>query len=177
MKDAGCWMICYGIESGDDKVLAMNKKGATCEQAKEAVKWTKEAGIKVWGYFMLGLYGDTYESMCRTISFARSLRVDIANFAVSAPYPGTEWNKIATAMGNNLHDSTFDQNFSAVVSQPDCPAELVRRMQKRAYLRWFISFRGLRMFLTNPRFIIHAMFDHIRTFVQKTSKTDISVLR
>jgi radical SAM superfamily enzyme YgiQ (UPF0313 family) len=166
-------MICYGIESGDDKVLAMNKKGATCEQAKKAVKWTKEAGIKVWGYFMLGLYGDTHESMCRTINFAISLGVDIANFAVSAPYPGTEWNSVAKGLGNSLHDSTFDQNFSAVVSQPACPASLVRSMQKQAYLRWFISLRGLMMFLSNPRFFFHAILDHIRSFTKKTTNPDL----
>jgi radical SAM superfamily enzyme YgiQ (UPF0313 family) len=163
MKDAGCWMICYGIESGDDEVLAKNKKGATCEQAKQAVKWTKEAGIRIWGYFMLGLYGDTLGSMQRTIDFACSLRLDIANFAVSAPYPGTEWNSISTKYYNLSADVVFDQNFSATVNQPECPASLVRRMQKLAYLRWFFSMRGLKMFLSNPRFFLHALCDHMRS--------------
>jgi anaerobic magnesium-protoporphyrin IX monomethyl ester cyclase len=155
--------ICYGIESGDDEVLAKNKKGATCEQARKAVKWTKKAGIKVWGYFMLGLYGDTFESMQRTIDFACSLGVDIANFAVSAPYPGTEWSRIATSEMGLSADMVFDQNFSAIVEQPDCPSALVRTMQKRAYLRWFGSVRGLMMFLKNPEFFAHALADHIRS--------------
>lgn len=173
MKDAGCWMICYGIESGDDKVLEMNKKGATCEQAKQAIKWTKEAGIKVWGYFMLGLFGDTRESMERTIRFAIGLKPDIANFAVSAPYPGTSWHSIATSMGNNLHDSTFDQNFSAIVSQPDCPANLVRDMQRKAYFKFYFSIQGIKMFLKNPEFFAHALIDHISTFNQKTTATTV----
>jgi radical SAM superfamily enzyme YgiQ (UPF0313 family) len=165
MKKAGCWMICYGIESGDDEVLAKNKKGATCEQAKRAVRWTKEAGIKVWGYFMLGLYGDTFESMQRTIRFAKSLPIDIANFAVSAPYPGTEWSNIAREhswMGpqDNL---VFDQNFSSIVNQPDCPASLVRHMQKQAYKQFYLSVRGLKMFFKNPEFFAHALADHIRS--------------
>lgn len=165
MKKSGCWMICYGIESGDDEVLAKNKKGATCEQAKQAVKWTKEAGIKVWGYFMLGLYGDSYESMQRTIDFACSLKCDIANFAVSAPYPGTEWNRIARTdfQLSDKPNQTFDQNYSAIVEQPDCPSALVRTMQKRAYLKWFGSMRGLKIFLRNPGFFLNALSDHIRS--------------
>lgn len=172
MKDSGCWMICYGIESGDDFVLAKNKKGATCEQAKKAVKWTKKAGIKVWGYFMLGLYGDTKESMRRTIDFSKSLGVDIANFAVSAPYPGTEWNRIAVSLGNAL-SGEFDQNYSAIVEQENCPSSLVREMQKRAYFEWFISLRGLKLFLKNPGFFLHALSDHISTFFKKTSKPNL----
>lgn len=163
MKNSGCWMICYGIESGDNRVLEMNKKGATCEQAKQAVEWAKEAGIKVWAYGMLGLYGDTKESMQRTIDFICGLKVDIANFAVSAPYPGTEWNSIAQGMGNDLHDSTFDQNFSSIVSQPACPSSLVRDMQRKAYFQWYFSLRGLMIFLRNPWFILHAFTDHIRS--------------
>ena len=165
MKRAGCWMVCYGIESGDDKVLEMNKKGATCEQAEKAVRWTKEAGIKVWGYFMLGLYGDDYESMQRTIDFAVALRPDIANFAVSAPYPGTEWNRIATERFSLQSGAVlFDQNFSAVVNQPNCPSDLVRSMQKRAYIKWFGSIRGLKIFFKDPWFFLNALADHIRTF-------------
>jgi hypothetical protein len=142
----------------------MNKKGATCEEARKAVKWAKDAGLAVWGYFMLGLYSDTRESMERTIKFACDLPVDIANFAVSAPYPGTEWNRISTEMGWLGNSDVFDQNFSAIVNQPDCPASLVRQMQRQAYQRFYLSLRGLKMFLKNPEFIWHAFADHIRTF-------------
>lgn len=173
MKDAGCWMICYGIESGDNRVLEMNKKGATCEQAEKAVKWTKESGIKVWGYFMLGLYGDTPATMQRTIDFAWRLGVDIANFAVSAPYPGTEWHKYATAMGNDLHDTTFDQNYFCAVDQPDCPANVVKEFQRKAYYRWYFSIRGLLIFLRNPEFFFHALTDHIRTFFKETTNSTL----
>lgn len=163
MKRAGCWMICYGIESGDDEVLSKNKKGATCEQAKQAVWWTKSAGIKVWGYFMLGLYGDTRESMQRTIRFAKSLPVDIANFAVSAPYPGTEWEFIGSNNGWIKNGEIYDQNFSAIVSQPNCSIDMVRKMQRKAYLSLYISWRGLKIFLMNPGFFIRAFTDHIRS--------------
>lgn len=172
MAKAGCWMICYGVESGDNRVLEMNKKGATCEQAKKAVKWTKDAGIKVWTYFMLGLFGDTYESMERTIRFAIDLKPDIANFAISCPYEGTEFNRIARSNGWLL-EGDYDQNFSAIVEQPDCPSWLVRQMQRKAYRRWYFSIRGIMMFLRDPEFFANVISDHIRTFTQKNSNSTL----
>lgn len=177
MKDNGCWMICYGIESGDDTVLKKNKKGATCEQAKKAVSWAKKAGLKVWAYFMLGLYGDSYETMQRTIDFACKLKPDIANFAVSAPYPGTEWNKIASEQFG-LSEGMFDQNFACDVSQPDCLAWLVKHMQRKAYLKFYLSWRGV-LFLVQcfPHwgFLAHVLADHIRSTFKKNSGTDKKV--
>ena len=99
MKAAGCWMICYGVESGNDRVLSMNKKEATVAQARQAVRWAKQAGLKVWTYMMLGMYGDSKETMEETIQLACELDGDICNFALAAPYPGTEWGKIAQANG------------------------------------------------------------------------------
>lgn len=150
MKSAGWWMVSYGVESGDDKVLAMNKKEATVEQARKAVRWSKEAGLKVWGYFMLGMYGDDVRSMERTIGLSLSEPFDIVNFSVSAPYPGTEWGEIAGSNGW-IEDSSwgaFDQNFSAQVNQPGCHRDTVKAMQRQAYLRWYLSKRGLK-FMAN----------------------------
>jgi len=150
MKSAGWWMISYGCESGDNRVLAMNKKEATVEQAEKAVRWTKEAGIKVWGYFMLGMFGDDRESMERTVKFAMSQPFDIVNFSVSAPYKGTEWGNIAEEQGwiTDKRWQAYDQNYSAQVSQPNCDRNLVRNFQRSAYLRYFFSVRGLK-FLIN----------------------------
>lgn len=169
MKKAGFWMICYGIESGDDKVLAMNKKEATVAQAKQAVKWAKEAGLQVWGYFMLGMYGDNAATMEATIKLSLSLPLDIANFAVSAPYPGTEWGEIASGNGwlKDTRWEAYDQNYSAQVSQPDCSLELVKQFQKKAYLRWYFSWRGFKFLLNSFRpeyfsYFISTIKDHLR---------------
>lgn len=146
MRQAGCWMVCYGIESGDDYVLTMNKKNASVEDARNAVRWAKDAGLQVWIYMMLGLYCETRESMDRTLKLALELPVDIANFAISAPYPGTEWNKIAKREGWLLSErwEAFDQNYSAIVNQPYCSAKEVKAFQLKAYLRWYLSWRGLK---------------------------------
>lgn len=170
MKAAGCWMICYGIESGNDRVLQMNEKGkgATVEQAKQAVRWTKEAGIKVWGYFMLGLYGDNESSMLDTLDLALSLPLDIANFSLAAPYPGTRWGDIAASNGwlSDTSWSAYDQNVSAIVDQPDCSHQDVLRMQRQAYRKWYFSPRGLRFFMRAyrpeyTRFFWNAIREHL----------------
>jgi len=169
MKKAGFWMICYGVESGDDKVLEMNKKEATVEQARKAVRHAKKAGLRVWGYHMLGMYGDTLESMRRTIDLSLSEPFDIVNFAISAPYPGTEWGEIASSNGW-LKDSrweAYDQNYSAQVSQPGCSLELVKKVQREAYFRWYASPRGLKFLADSFRpeylsYFWNTIRDHLR---------------
>ncbi len=90
MKRAGCYAIAYGIETGSSDILKVLQKETTLEQAEEAVKITREAGIEVIGYFMLGSPGETREDIHRTIEFAKKLKVDFAQFSVTTPFPGTE---------------------------------------------------------------------------------------
>jgi len=169
MKQVGFWMICFGTESGNNKVLEMNKKEATVEQAREANKAAKRAGLRVWNYFMLGLHGDTKSSMEDTIKLSLELPSDIVNFAISAPYPGTEWGKIAEEKGWMVDKrwEAYDQNYSAQVSQPDCPVDLVKKMQKKAYFKWYTSWRGAKFFLNSFRpeymdYFIKTIGDHLR---------------
>ena len=169
MKASGFWMICYGCESGDNRVLEMNKKEATVEQAREAVRMAKQAGLRVWGYFMLGMFGDTRESMDATIKLSAEEPFDIVNFAISAPYPGTEWGQIADSNGwlVDRRWEAYDQNYSAQVSQPGCSLELVRQYQKKAYANWYFSHRGLKFLADGFRpeylsYFYNTIRDHIR---------------
>ena len=89
MKDAGCWMVYYGIESGDPEILKIINKGETVEEIRQAIKWTNEVGIQSWGSFMFALPGETPESATKTINFAKSLGLDFASFHLTTPFPGT----------------------------------------------------------------------------------------
>ncbi len=89
MKQAGCYLVCYGIESGNEEVLRIINKGITLKQVREAVRWSKEAGLEVFGYFMLGLPGDTKKSMEDTIRLAVELDLDIAKASITVPLPTT----------------------------------------------------------------------------------------
>lgn len=151
MKRAGCWMINYGIETGSDEILRNVKKGgyATVAQARKAVLWTKDAGIKVWAYFIMGLPGESKKTVKETIQFAKSIPADIVNFAVGAPYPGTELYSQAKEKGWLQSESweDFDQNYSAILSYPDFSSEDIMRAISRAYKAWYLRPYGLAAFL------------------------------
>jgi anaerobic magnesium-protoporphyrin IX monomethyl ester cyclase len=151
MKKAGCWMIAYGIETGSDMILKNVKKGGyhTVEQARKAVAWTKDAGISVWAYFIMGLPGENKDTVEETIALAKSIPADIVNFAVGAPYPGTELYTQAKEHGWLESEcwEDFDQNYSAILSYPDFSSDDVMKSIRRAYLKWYLRPRGVVAFL------------------------------
>jgi radical SAM superfamily enzyme YgiQ (UPF0313 family) len=89
-KEAGCWAILFGAESGVQKNLITIRKGTTLEQIKRAVKDAQEVGLKVSTPFMFGIPGETFEEGLQTIQFAVELDPDMANFHAITPFPGTD---------------------------------------------------------------------------------------
>lgn len=90
MKEAGCYAVSYGIESGSSRILDGIDKGINLGQVSTAVQWAKQAGIEVIGYFMVGSPGETPETIRETVDFAKKLKLNYAQFAVTTPYPGTK---------------------------------------------------------------------------------------
>lgn len=90
MKECGCWQVLYGLESGDDRMLILLKKGNTVEDNRKAVMWAAELGMSTRGDFVLGTPGETKESLNNTLSFALSIPLDYAHFNKFVPFPGTE---------------------------------------------------------------------------------------
>ena len=109
-KDAGCWAILFGAESGVQKDLNAIKKGITLEQTCKAVKAAKDAGLTVHTPFLFGIPGQTYEDGLKSIEFACEINPDIANFHAITPFPGSELydnlDKYGT-MSNDLNDFTY----------------------------------------------------------------------
>ena len=109
-KDAGCWAILFGAESGVQKDLNTIRKGITPAQTRKAVKAAKEVGITVYTPFLFGIPGQTYEDGLKSIEFAMELDPDIANFHAITPFPGTELydniEKYGT-MSEDLSDYTY----------------------------------------------------------------------
>ena len=89
MRDAGCDAISFGIESGNQEMLRRVKKGITLEQARNAVKLCKEAGILAHASFMVGLPGESPESLRDTAEFSKSLGIAYGYHFLS-PFPGTD---------------------------------------------------------------------------------------
>lgn len=89
-RDAGCWAILFGAESGVQKNLNTIRKGITLDQTRRAVKTAQETGLTVHTPFLFGLPGETFEDGLKTIEFACELNPDIASFHALTPFPGTE---------------------------------------------------------------------------------------
>ena len=94
MKQAGCYAIAYGIESGSPEMLDILNKGITIEQVEEAIRITREVGLQTIGYFMIGSPGESRETIRKTIEFAKRLKLDFAQFAITTPFPGTKLYKL-----------------------------------------------------------------------------------
>jgi radical SAM superfamily enzyme YgiQ (UPF0313 family) len=126
MKDAGCAMICYGLESGNQKILDRANKRATLEKARRAVQITKDAGIAVLGSFILGLPGETRETMEETIRFAQSLGVP-HGFHLLSPFPGTRIRERADEYGIKILTddwSLYDANHAITETEALKAAEV-----------------------------------------------------
>ena len=89
MKKAGCIRVFFGIESGNDSVLRLMKKEITVKQASDAVRTTKDAGVQVGAFFILGYPGENDRTVLDTVRFASSLPLDYLSFTLPYPIPGT----------------------------------------------------------------------------------------
>ncbi len=95
LKRAGCWVVAFGFEHGSQEMLDKMKKGARVEKAYEAVKICRRNGLKVHGFFVIGLPWETRETLEQCFQFARTLDTDFFDFNIAYPLPGTEFFEIA----------------------------------------------------------------------------------
>jgi len=99
MRAAGCRLFIVGFESGNPQILKNIKKGASVEQAREFMKNCKKAGIVVHGDFIIGLPGETRETIEESLQFAKELDCETIQVSIAHAYPGTEFYDFAQANG------------------------------------------------------------------------------
>jgi radical SAM superfamily enzyme YgiQ (UPF0313 family) len=139
MGKAGCWMIAWGIESGNYEILKHAHKGADPAKAQRVLTWSRQAGIMNWGYFIIGLPGETEETIQQTIAFSKKLPLDIALFHIAAPYPGTPFFFEVVENGwfrPGTKWEEVDMDRSTVLDYPHLRAERLEYWQKRAFREW-----------------------------------------
>jgi hopanoid biosynthesis associated radical SAM protein HpnJ len=110
MKDAGCRLLIVGYESGDPQILKNIKKGATIDMAQRFTANCKKLGLVVHGDFIVGLPGETRESIRRTIDFAKRLDTETVQVSIAHPYPGTEFYDYAHKNNLITIDSMTDES-------------------------------------------------------------------
>ena len=139
MKKAGCRMVRYGIESGDQETLNIMKKGITLEQAKKATKWTRETGMESFCFFMIGYPNEDEKKIKNTIDFAKNLNIDWAMFSNVTPYPSTDLLELAYEKGL-LKDREYWRKFTLGKTNERIPYEFpdMDRWVKKAYKSFYL---------------------------------------
>ena len=179
LKDAGLRRTAFGVESGDPEILKSIDKKVDHDTIRWAFRNAKEVGLETIAFLIIGLPGETRETMQRTIDFAIELDPLIANFSMMTPYPGTKVYEIIKRQGRFLINDWEDYVFfeqKARYEMGDMTAELVEEMYRKAYRQYYLRpspvMRRVKtkdFWYNLPRNVRIAS----RTFIPKKEKTDL----
>ncbi|MCL7387226.1 MAG: B12-binding domain-containing radical SAM protein [Thaumarchaeota archaeon] len=171
MRRAGCWVVYLGIESASQEILDATGKRITMNQIAKAVRILKEAGIKVLGSFILGFPEETIETAEQTITLAKKLDLDYAQFSILTPYPGTPLYEYAKQ--NNMLLTRDWSKFTAiepVMKLKNITPTQLKSLLEKAYLTFYVRPKMLwRLFRQKQFYIIKrtikAVTKYLRTRV------------
>jgi hopanoid biosynthesis associated radical SAM protein HpnJ len=139
-RESGCRLLIVGYESGDPQILKNIKKGATVERARQFTKDTRKLGLVVHGDFILGLPGESRESIRTTINFAKELDVETIQVSIAHAYPGTELYDFAKKNGFIVGTERMVDDGGHQVAQieyPGLPREHVLEMVHKFYDEYY----------------------------------------
>ncbi len=162
MRASGCTCVAFGLESANEEVLSHYEKEVTREQALRAIGLCRKKGIQVAGYFILGLPGESRESMARTIEFSRRSGIDYASFAVASPDYGTRLRHESIAAGRiDGGYRHFNRSRASLSLTPELGERELQRLLRRAtagfygrpsyMLKTLLRVRSLRQFYETVR--------------------------
>src|SRR5580704_8836460 len=139
MKEAGCRLLIVGYESGDQQILKNIKKGATVERALDFQRDCHKLGLVVHGDFILGLPGETRESIRNTIEFAKQLDCETIQVSIAHAFPGTEFFDYAKVNGFITNEAMSDEggHQMAHIEYPGLPVEYVMEMVHKFYDEYY----------------------------------------
>ncbi|MFH1591796.1 MAG: radical SAM protein [Candidatus Woesearchaeota archaeon] len=146
MKQAGCWRVLYGLESGVQSVLNRMKKDITPQQMKDAIRLTRDVGLESYGIFIFGMPNETYEMGLETIKFAKTLDLDYCAFSTLDPLPGTEvYEEVKDEAGYKGVDYLYSGaiSYTSKLTTEENLKKLVRRGYRKFYLRPSYALRRL----------------------------------
>jgi radical SAM superfamily enzyme YgiQ (UPF0313 family) len=154
LKDAGCYRVGFGIETGNADIMKSIKKGITLEQAHKAVYLAKKVGLESTANFMIGNLDETVDTVNDSIRFAIALDPDYAQFTRAIPFPGSEMYAILKNQGNiitqNWDDYDYLSNDTKIFIHKNLSHETIRKKMKAAYRRFYLR----------PAFVYHEIKKH-----------------
>jgi hopanoid biosynthesis associated radical SAM protein HpnJ len=172
MAQAGARLFITGLESGSDQILKNIKKGATTAMAREFVRNCKKVGIRVHGDFILGLPGETRETIQQTLDFAKELDCETVQISMAHAFPGTELYNFA-AQNGFLRTEALTNSFGHQLPHLEYPGlsreEMmagVRRFYDQYYFRPRVIWRIVREALWDAherKRLFHEAVDFLRT--------------
>lgn len=144
MKDTGCRLLIVGYESGSNHILKNIKKGVNTEQMKLFTCEAKKAHLMVHGDFIIGLPGETKDTVAQTLKFIKELKPNILQIAVSTPIPGTEfydWVKENRFMlVDNLEESIDENGFQkCIISYPEFSKDDIEKCVDKILKDYYLS--------------------------------------
>jgi len=139
MKESGLTSVFIGVESGDDAMLASIQKGTTVAMIRTALAMLDKVGIKVYCGFILGLPGETSESIEKTLAFSRELKKYSVAFSIATPFPGTVLYRKAQEEGFKVDDwAHFDYHGIPYVTK-GLTREQLSSYYNKTVLRYYLS--------------------------------------
>lgn len=141
LYESGCYRVTFGVESGDPVVLKEINKKINLDQVKLAFKWAREAGLETHAAFMLGLPGQTEESIQKTIDFAKKLDPDYAKFNITIPLPGTvlynSWKENNYIISDTWEDFGFHK-VNKIYNHPNLSWETIEKYYHKSYREFYL---------------------------------------
>lgn len=180
MEKAGCHLIKFGAESGNQDVLNAVKKGVTLDQTRQAFKDCAEVGIATHAHFMVGMPKETHASMEDTIRLALEIEPTTATFGICTPYPGTplfrEVQRKDPSIGDGAENAAMERlhvegSFNHLFCDLDSETlkKTVKKFYRRFYLRPSYVVRSLGR-IRNGNMLRNAVVGGLNVFSFATSK-------
>lgn len=172
MREAGLRRIMYGFETGSETGQQSIRKNASLDSACRAVAMTRQAGVEMIGFFMLGVPGDTKESMEATIRFAADLDIDFAKFTVFSPFPGTSVYEDLLSKGE-IEETERWESFTNYPTNENPPIYLPKGVTIRDIVS--LQRKALLKFYMRPKMIYKQLFE-IRTLKLSDIRSSLGML-
>ena len=159
MREAGLRHVVVGFETGNDQILKNIKKGITKAQAIEFTRNCKKLGLSVHGAFIMGLPGETRETIQETIEFAKAMDLNSIQASLASPYPGTEFYDLCKKEGWIATESFLDDtgHQTCVISYPNLSSKEIFDAVELFYDKFYFR----------PRYIARSILKMLTSSVER----------